>query len=147
VYCADGEAGGGRSSSGEGASGSGRERLGALLGGIADATGREDVRALLRDRLLLRLAARAGCSKVLRGDSACATAARVVSDLAKGRGYSLPADIQLLDARALAAGRRPGPPARPPPALSLPPPLLRLPGCRRGPLPGLSGRSSPAAAA
>lgn len=106
---ADGSGGGGGSSNGGGcdnAGGAGAgdyagcEHLAALLGSVADATGREDLAAALRQRLLLATAAAHGCSKLLTGDNATTLAVRVISDAAKGRGYSLPADIQIADARA-----------------------------------------------
>ncbi|KXZ55143.1 hypothetical protein GPECTOR_3g293 [Gonium pectorale] len=81
-------------------------RLRALLQSVPDPTGREDLLTALRVRLLAATAARLGVGKVLRGDSAAALAARVIADTAKvrGRGYALPSDIQLVDARGLALG-------------------------------------------
>lgn len=62
-------------------------------------TGREDMVQYLREQLLLRVGAEHQCTKLARGDSASAIATKVISDLSKGRGYSLPSDIQMLDAR------------------------------------------------
>lgn len=72
-----------------------------------DVTGREDAVEHLRNKLLLRLAAAHGATKVAKGDTAATIAVRVIADLSKGRGYSLPSDIQMLDTRhgdALPAG-------------------------------------------
>jgi hypothetical protein len=84
-----------------------RERLQALLSAVGDATACEDLAAHFRAQLLRRAAAAAGCSKLLQGDTASAVAARVVADAAKGRGFSLPADIQAIDARWPAAAAQP----------------------------------------
>ncbi|GFR39726.1 hypothetical protein Agub_g207, partial [Astrephomene gubernaculifera] len=86
-----------------GSSSSGTEardaQLRALLQAVPDPTGREDLVRLLRGRLLAGTAGRLGATKLLRADSGTALAARVIADTAKGRGYSLPGDIQLVDAR------------------------------------------------
>ena len=76
------------------------QRLQQLLSSVTDTTGREDVTHHLRDRLLHSAAAAVGCNKLLKGDTATAIAIKVISDAAKGRGYSLAANIQLLDARS-----------------------------------------------
>jgi hypothetical protein len=80
-----------------------QQRLQALLTAVGEPTAIEDLAAHLRMQLLRRAAAAAGCNKLLLGDCASTIAARVVSDAAKGRGFSLPADIQSLDARWQAA--------------------------------------------
>jgi hypothetical protein len=77
------------------------QRLLELLAAVDDSTGREDLVVHLTEALLLRAAAAAGCSRLLLGDCASRLAVRVIADAAKGRGFSLPADIQLLDARLL----------------------------------------------
>ncbi|GLC59931.1 hypothetical protein PLESTB_001555300 [Pleodorina starrii] len=79
-------------------------RLQALLQSVPDPTGREDLVRTLRTRLLAAVAGGLGAAKVLRGDTATVLAARIISDTAKGRGYSLPGGIQLLDARGAARG-------------------------------------------
>ncbi|KAG2448454.1 hypothetical protein HYH02_006346 [Chlamydomonas schloesseri] len=79
-------------------------RLQQLLEAVQDPTGREDLIHHLRRRLLAAAGTAEGATKLLCGDSATALAARVVADTAKGRGFSLPSDIQLLDARGAAAG-------------------------------------------
>ena len=81
-----------------------RRRLAALLESVGDPTGREDLIAHLRTRLLLRTAERLGCSRIARGDAAGRLAAHVVAAAAKGRGYSLPGDVHLVDARSAAGG-------------------------------------------
>eukprot|EP00879_Flechtneria_rotunda_P010371 GHRR01010847.1.p1 GENE.GHRR01010847.1~~GHRR01010847.1.p1 ORF type:complete len:624 (+),score=226.22 GHRR01010847.1:660-2531(+) len=75
-----------------------------LLGNITDNTGREDLITYLQDHLLLRAAAALTCNRLMRGDCASRVAVRIIAEAAKGRGYSLPADIQLVDARELQRG-------------------------------------------
>ncbi|KAG2424524.1 hypothetical protein HXX76_014405 [Chlamydomonas incerta] len=79
-------------------------RLQQLLQAVQDPTGREDLIQHLRRRLLAAAGAMAGATKLLCGDSATALAARVIADTAKGRGFALPSDIQLVDARGAGAG-------------------------------------------
>jgi hypothetical protein len=78
-----------------------QQQLLGLLHAVSDTTGREDVVVHLQDSLLLRSAAALGCSRMLRGECACRIAANIIAEAAKGRGFSVPADIQLLDARLL----------------------------------------------
>jgi hypothetical protein len=78
-----------------------QQQLLELLNAVSDTTGREDVVVHLQDSLLLRSAAALGCNRMLRGECACRIAANIIAEAAKGRGFSLPADIQLLDARLL----------------------------------------------
>lgn len=87
-----------------GSSASSSQRLQTLLGSIQDVTGREDCVHYLRQQLLLRTAARHGCSKLALGLCASTIVFRVIADAAKGRGFSLPADIQLVDARGVGQG-------------------------------------------
>jgi hypothetical protein len=70
-----------------------------LVAAVADPTGVEDLLLYLRDQLLLRAAAVLGCNRLLRGDSASRMAIKIISDASKGRGFSLPGDIQTLDGR------------------------------------------------
>jgi hypothetical protein len=79
-----------------------QQRLQDLVAAVGDPTGREDLLAHLRDNLLLRAAAALGCNRLLRGDSASRIAVKIVAEAAKGRGYSLPGDIQAMDGRFLA---------------------------------------------
>ncbi|GIL68901.1 hypothetical protein Vafri_22166 [Volvox africanus] len=80
-------------------------RLHELLQSVPDPTGCEDLLRHLRNQLLAAVAAQLGANKVLRGDTATALAARVISETAKGRGYALPGEIQLLDAREVQRGQ------------------------------------------
>ncbi|GIL85207.1 hypothetical protein Vretimale_10781 [Volvox reticuliferus] len=80
-------------------------RLRALLQSVPDPTGREDLLRHLRNRLLAAVAAQLGVNKVLRGDTATVLAARVISETAKGRGYALPGEVQLLDVREVQRGQ------------------------------------------
>jgi len=79
-------------------------RLQALSSAVADPTGREDLLLSLHDQLLQRAAAALGCNRLLRGDSASRVAVRVIAEAAKGRGFSLPSDIQYFDGRHAAQG-------------------------------------------
>lgn len=89
-----------------------QRRLQSLLALVRDPTGRQDLARHLRTHLLLRCAALLGCSRVARGDCASTLATRIVAAASKGCGYSLPGDVQLLDARsaqigaAVVSGRR-----------------------------------------
>ncbi len=80
------------------------ERLTALLLSVNDATGRQDLATALRMRLLRATATRLHCNKLVTGDCATTLAVHIIADAAKGRGFSLPADIQAWDGRAAAAG-------------------------------------------
>ena len=76
-----------------------RDRLQAVLRGAADATGRQDLAEVLRTRLLLKAAKAMGCGKVVVGETATRLAARIIADVAKGRGFGLPADLAVWDDR------------------------------------------------
>ncbi len=80
------------------------QRLQSLLGAVRDRTGRSDLARHLRTHLLLLCAAALGCSRVARGDCATTLATHIVAAASKGCGYSLPGDVQLLDARSGQAG-------------------------------------------
>lgn len=80
------------------------QKLQELLSSIRDSTGREDLLLHLQEQLLLSAAVALGCNRLLFGECASRVAAKIISDAAKGRGYSLPADIQLLDARHQSSG-------------------------------------------
>lgn len=80
------------------------QHLRELVAAVSDPTGREDLVTHLRDRLLLRSASVLGCSRLLRGDSASRMAVRVIAEAAKGRGFSLPADLQNMDGRLMQDG-------------------------------------------
>ncbi|GAX82367.1 hypothetical protein CEUSTIGMA_g9796.t1 [Chlamydomonas eustigma] len=76
-----------------------RDRLKTLLQAATDLTGREDLVGLLRQMLLLRLAEKVSCNKVVTGDTSTSMAIRVIAETAKGRGYALAGSLQMLDAR------------------------------------------------
>lgn len=80
------------------------DQLFQLLSNVDDVTGVEDLIAHLQERLLVRAAASLNCNRLLLGECASRVASKIIADAAKGRGYSLPADIQLLDARSLPSG-------------------------------------------
>ncbi|KAG1681371.1 hypothetical protein FOA52_007419 [Chlamydomonas sp. UWO 241] len=75
------------------------DRLRSLLQAATDPTGREDLEAHLLNMMLQSVAATHACNKIVLGDTATSLAARVVAEAAKGRGYALPGNLQLLDAR------------------------------------------------
>eukprot|EP00798_Chlamydomonas_sp_ICE-L_P030351 gene30351-35356_t len=90
-----------------------KAHLQALLRGTEDMTGREDLVEYLRNELILRTAStldhsaecgivpsKAGSrTLVMRGDNASSLAIKIIADVSKGRGFSLPGDVQLVDAR------------------------------------------------
>lgn len=81
-----------------------QQQLLELVSSICDTTGKEDLINHMQEQLLLRTAVALGCNRLLLGECASRVAAKIIADAAKGRGYSLPADIQLLDARSLPQG-------------------------------------------
>jgi hypothetical protein len=84
------------------------EDLRILLRSLQDPTGREDVQQHLTQQLLLLTAHLLSCNKVVLGVTTTAIARHVIGEAAKGRGYSLAADIQLSDARLAAVGDQVG---------------------------------------
>ena len=74
-------------------------RVAAIPQGVQDATGREDLVAALRCHLLLATAGALGCGKLARADCATRLAEHVIAGAAKGRGYGLPGDVHVVDAR------------------------------------------------
>lgn len=70
-----------------------------FLQAVPDVTGGEDLLEHLRMALLIRTAAKLGCSVLALGDSATRLAIRTISLTSKGCGFALPASIQYLDAR------------------------------------------------
>jgi hypothetical protein len=87
------------------------EDLRILMASLQDPTAREDVQQHLTQQLLLLAAHLLSCNKVLLGVTTTAIARHVIGEAAKGRGYSLAADIQLSDARLPAADGPPEPAA------------------------------------
>ncbi|CAM6129274.1 unnamed protein product [Calypogeia fissa] len=75
------------------------QKLSKLFQGINDATGKEDLLEYLRMQAVQKVAQEEGYTKVVLGLCTTRIAARVIAATTKGRGYSLPADIQYLDAR------------------------------------------------
>lgn len=80
-------------------SGDGRERLKKLLDAVGDATGREDLLLHLRMLALQKVASQNGYNRLLLGSCVSKIACHVISATVKGQGYSLPADVQYVDAR------------------------------------------------
>lgn len=77
----------------------GRNRLNELLDTLTDATGKEDLLHNLRMLSLQKIAFENKYNKLILGSSTSRIACHVLSATVKGQGYSLPADIQYVDAR------------------------------------------------
>ncbi|KAG9445209.1 hypothetical protein H6P81_016549 [Aristolochia fimbriata] len=77
----------------------GKNLLHELLNTISDATGKEDFLQHLRMLSLQKFASDNGFSKLILGSCASRIACHVISATVKGQGYSLPADVQYVDAR------------------------------------------------
>ncbi|KAG1368582.1 cytoplasmic tRNA 2-thiolation protein 2 [Cocos nucifera] len=77
----------------------GRSRLNELLEMISDATGKDDFLHYLRMLSLQKIALDKGYSKILLGSCTSTIARHILSATVKGQGYSLPADVQYVDAR------------------------------------------------
>ncbi|KAJ0043509.1 hypothetical protein Pint_17889 [Pistacia integerrima] len=77
----------------------GRERFKKLLDSVSDATGKEDLLMHLRMLTLQKIASENGYNRVVLGLCTSRIACHVISATVKGQGYSLPADIQYVDAR------------------------------------------------
>ncbi|KAJ1429973.1 Rossmann-like alpha/beta/alpha sandwich fold [Sesbania bispinosa] len=77
----------------------GKERLIKLVNAVSDPTGREDMLLYLRMLALQKVASEFGYNRIVLGSCISRIAAHVVSATVKGQGYSLPADIQYVDAR------------------------------------------------
>lgn len=67
-----------------------QERLDSFLSSLSSATSRTDIEYNLLMRLIVAFAKDQGCSGILWGHSDSRLAGRVLSDVAKGRGFSLP---------------------------------------------------------
>ncbi|XP_030518400.2 cytoplasmic tRNA 2-thiolation protein 2 isoform X2 [Rhodamnia argentea] len=76
-----------------------RERLKELLDRVSDATGKEDLLVHLRMLSLQKIASDNGYNRIVLGSCISRFASHVLSATVKGQGYSLPADIQYVDAR------------------------------------------------
>lgn len=77
----------------------GKDRLIELMNVVSDTTGREDMLLSLRMLALQKVASEFGYNRILLGSCISRIAAHVLSATVKGQGYSLPADIQYVDAR------------------------------------------------
>ncbi|KAK9120311.1 hypothetical protein Syun_017928 [Stephania yunnanensis] len=77
----------------------GRNRLRELLHNITDITGKEDFIRHLRLLCLQKTASENGYNKLILGSCASTISRLVIAATVKGQGYSLPADIQYVDAR------------------------------------------------
>ncbi|KAI4346771.1 hypothetical protein L6164_007639 [Bauhinia variegata] len=80
-------------------SGDGKDRLAKLVHSVNDPTGREDMVLYLRMLALQKVASEYGYSRLVLGSCISRIACHVISATVKGQGYSLPADIQYVDAR------------------------------------------------
>lgn len=77
----------------------GKVQLGKLLDAVSDATGKEDLQAHLRMLSLQKVASENGYNRLVLGSCTSRIACHVISATVKGKGYSLPADIQYVDTR------------------------------------------------
>ncbi|ERN06930.1 cytoplasmic tRNA 2-thiolation protein 2 [Amborella trichopoda] len=77
----------------------GKDRLKDLLDAIDDVTGKEDFVQYLRMISLQKIAVDHGYSKLVLGLCTSRIACHVIAATVKGQGYSLPADVQYVDAR------------------------------------------------
>ncbi|XP_059295947.1 cytoplasmic tRNA 2-thiolation protein 2 [Lycium ferocissimum] len=79
--------------------GDGKDRLNELINAVSDVTGKEDLLEHFRMLSLQKIAIENGYTKVLLGTGTSRIACHVLEATVKGRGYSLAADIQYVDAR------------------------------------------------
>ncbi|XP_009784415.1 cytoplasmic tRNA 2-thiolation protein 2 [Nicotiana tabacum] len=79
--------------------GDAKDRLNELINSVSDVTGKEDLLEHLRMLSLQKIALKHGYTKVLLGTCTSRIACHVLEATVKGRGYSLAADIQYVDAR------------------------------------------------
>ncbi|KAF7804074.1 cytoplasmic tRNA 2-thiolation protein 2 [Senna tora] len=77
----------------------GRDKLIKLVNAVNDPTGREDILLYLRILALQKVASEFGYNRLVLGSCISRIARHVISATVKGQGYSLPADIQYVDAR------------------------------------------------
>ncbi|XP_042401661.1 cytoplasmic tRNA 2-thiolation protein 2-like [Zingiber officinale] len=77
----------------------GTTRLNKLLNSVSDATGKEDFLDHLCILSLQKIALDNGYTKLVVGSCSSTIARHVISATVKGQGYSLPADVQYVDAR------------------------------------------------
>ncbi|KAK7244538.1 hypothetical protein RIF29_39361 [Crotalaria pallida] len=77
----------------------GKEGIIKLVNSVSDPTGREDMLLNLRMLALQKVASEFGYNRLVLGSCTSRIASHVLSATVKGQGYSLPADIQYVDAR------------------------------------------------
>ncbi|KAK0594966.1 hypothetical protein LWI29_002216 [Acer saccharum] len=77
----------------------GKERLKTLEDSVSDATGKEDLLLHLRMLALQKVASENGYNRLVLGLCTSRIACHVITATVKGQGYSLPADVQYVDAR------------------------------------------------
>lgn len=77
----------------------GKNRVKKLIDAVSDATGREDLITHLRMLSLQKVASHNGYNRILLGTCTSRIACHVITATVKGKGYSLPADIQHVDCR------------------------------------------------
>ncbi|MED6170841.1 hypothetical protein PIB30_034930 [Stylosanthes scabra] len=77
----------------------GKERLIKIVNAVRDPTGREDLLVNIRMLALQKVASEFGYNRLVLGSCISRIASHVISATVKGQGYSLPADIQYVDAR------------------------------------------------
>ena len=70
-----------------------QERLDSFKSSLSSATSRTDIEYILLNRLIVAFAKEQGCDGILWGHSDSRLAGRVLADVAKGRGFSLPWQI------------------------------------------------------
>jgi cytoplasmic tRNA 2-thiolation protein 2 len=69
------------------------ESMRAKLLALPSPTSREDMAGIIRTRLIVAIAKREGCGGILWGDTTTRLADKVMTEAAKGRGFSLPWQI------------------------------------------------------
>ncbi|WMV52682.1 hypothetical protein MTR67_046067 [Solanum verrucosum] len=79
--------------------GDAKDRLNELINTVNDVTGKEDLLEHFRMLSLQKIAIENGYTKILLGTCTSRIACHVLEATVKGRGYSLAADIQYVDAR------------------------------------------------
>lgn len=76
-----------------------QSQLQSLLSLVTDATGKHDLKNILKRRLLMKRALEHGCQKILFGHTSDRMAAEAISSTAKGQGYALSTHTQTVDSR------------------------------------------------
>lgn len=76
-----------------------QEKLSNLIGGIADATGREDLISHLSRRMVISHAKSRIFNKIVLSESKTSLGVHIIGSTAKAQGYGLPGDLHYIDAR------------------------------------------------